>query len=105
MVEAFFIVDREARRLLIMERTTCLKLTPRLGDLYGAANQRGKRRPRPQFIKPLRGEGHIVVFPSRKREGLGVGSDISVKARPIVPSTSSKFCSTSMLLNLITRYP
>ena len=46
MVKTFFVVDREARRFFVMERTAGLKLAASLCDLNGAANQRGKRDPR-----------------------------------------------------------
>ena len=59
VVEAFFVVDREAGRLLIMERTAGLVLAPRLSNLYGSSDQRRKRRSRTQLIKPLWGKRHL----------------------------------------------
>ena len=41
MVKTLFVVDREARRFLVMERAAGLKLAASLGNLYSTANQRG----------------------------------------------------------------
>src|SRR3546814_2178423 len=58
MIEALFIVDREAGRLFIMEGAAGLILAPGAGDLHGAADKGREGDARAQFVEPLRGEGH-----------------------------------------------
>ncbi len=67
MVEALVVVDREARRLLVMERAARLVLAPRALHLHMPPDQRGQRDPRSQFVQPLRGEGHCSGLPPDTR--------------------------------------
>src|SRR3546814_4164466 len=73
VIKTLFVVDREAGRLFVMERTTRLILAPRAGDLHRPPDQRRQGDARPQLVQPLRGEGHQP--PSRLREGLGERSE------------------------------
>src|SRR3546814_18452896 len=71
VIKTLFVVDREAGRLFVMERTTRLILAPRAVDLPSPPDQRRKGAARPQPVPPFRGESHHP--PSRLREGLGDG--------------------------------
>src|SRR3546814_12577973 len=77
VIKTLFVVDREAGRLFVMERTTRLILAPRAGDLHRPPDQRRQGDARPQLVQPLRGEGHQP--PSRLREGLGEGMSASTR--------------------------
>src|SRR3546814_3478858 len=78
VIKTLFVVDREAGRLFVMERTTRLILAPRAGDLHRPPDQRRQGDARPQLVQPLRGEGHQP--PSRLREGLGEGMSASTRS-------------------------
>jgi hypothetical protein len=82
VVEALFVVDREAGRLLVMERAAGLPLAPRLGARRAPDHAR-KRDPRAQFIQPLRGDR--VILPetgSCVSAGLDVERGISAAPSP-----------------------
>jgi hypothetical protein len=46
VVEALFVIDVKAGRLLIMERAAALKLSSSLGDFNRAPDERGEQCPR-----------------------------------------------------------
>src|SRR5690606_33407264 len=58
MVETLLVVDREAGRLLVMERTTRLPFAPGLLQLGRAHDHAGQRDTRAQFVEPLGRKGH-----------------------------------------------
>ena len=53
VVEALLVADREARRLLVVERAAGLPLAPRLGELGRAHDHAGQRHACAQVIEPL----------------------------------------------------
>src|SRR3546814_3516889 len=63
MVEALFVVDREAGRLFVMEGAAGLILAAGAGDLHGAADEGRQGDARAEFVEPLRGEGHSDPLP------------------------------------------
>src|SRR3546814_18503703 len=101
VIKTLFVVDREAGRLFVMERTTRLILAPRAGDLHRPPDQRRQGDARPQLVQPLRGEGHQP--PSRLREGLGEG--LSARTRSLSVTLPSIRSTTSLFPNQITPYP
>ena len=60
VVEVLLVIDVEAGRFLVVERTARLKLTPSLGQPKGTADHCGQRGPHAQFVKPLGRQGHEV---------------------------------------------
>src|SRR3546814_6144181 len=63
VVEALFVVDREAGGLLVMEGAAGFIFAAGAGDLHRAADEGRQRDARAEFVQPLRGEGHSSSLP------------------------------------------
>ena len=67
MVEMLVVVDREARRLFVVEGAAGLPLTPGANQLDARPDDRGQRRPGAQFIEPGGGERHDSTLCANRR--------------------------------------
>ena len=61
VVEALFVVDREAGRLLVMERAARLPFAPCALQLGRPHDDAGQRHTGPQLIEPLWGKRHRIA--------------------------------------------
>ena len=93
MVEALFVVDREAGGLFVMEGAAGFVLAARAGDLHRPPDEGRQRDARAQFVQPLRGEGQMSDPSSSGGEATPpppfVSSEVETRWRPASrPSTS-----------------
>ena len=68
MVEALQVIDREAGRFFVVEWAAGLELMSRLGQSRRPPDHAGKRDARAQFLQPLGGKAHCVIFRSESAD-------------------------------------
>ncbi len=98
MVESFFVVDREAGGLFLMERAAGLKLAPGLGELHRRGDDCREGRAGAEFVEPGGGESQKPLPPAG-----GVGEGLFASACSIVVTTPSIFSNISLFQNRMTR--
>src|SRR3989344_1065606 len=83
VVEALFVVDREAGRLFVMERTARLILAAGACDLHRAADEGRQGDARAELAEPLRGERVLTPPPlSPDTPSPFVSSEVETRLRP-----------------------